>query len=125
MALLGLVARAAVGASPISLLGRYAGTYVVDGTSATQSLQIEVEKQHGRRLRVSVFAMNQPEFRGRGKLSKDDSTVTAATRATGKRQVPHLMLTATVSDGGATVAGTFLLKHHGRPDVTGTFSVGR
>jgi hypothetical protein len=111
---------------PLDLRGNtFSGTYVPSGSGSQQTLQIEIEKQHRRRLRVSVFAMNLPEFQGPGKLSKDNTTVTATTRATGKGNVPRFLITATVSDGGNTLSGSYTLKAKGRADVTGTFSVGR
>jgi len=111
---------------PLDLRGNnFSGSYVQDGSATQNTLQIEIEKQHRRRLRVSVFAMNLPEFQGPGKLSKDNTTVTATTRATGKGKVPRFLITATVADAGATLSGSYTIKSKGRPDATGTFSVGR
>jgi len=109
---------------PLSLLGTFSGSYVQSGSGTPHTLQIEIEKQHRRRLRVSVFAMNQPEYQGPGKLSKDNGTVTAKTRATGKG-APRFLVTATVSDAGHTLAGGYTIRSKGRADVTGTFSVAR
>jgi hypothetical protein len=117
-----LLAVECVAATPLDLTGRYSGTYVVDGTTAAQSLQLEVEKQHGRRLHVSVFAMNEPEYMGRGHISRDDATVKLATHATGHRR---LVLAASLLDGGATLDGTFTAKRPGHTATTGTFSVVR
>lgn len=118
-----LVTSLAAAALP-NLAGTFPGTYLIDGTSNAQSLSIEVEKQHNRRLRLSVFASNEPEFRGRGKLSKDGASFTASTKATG-RHAPHLKLTGTVGVGGSTLDGAFRLRRRGRADVTGTYSVAR
>jgi hypothetical protein len=108
---------------PPDLLGFYSGTYLSDSPgSSAQTLQLEVEKQHHRRLRVSVFAANRAEFQGRGHLLHDNVTLKMKTKATG-RGAPHLILTATLD--GSTVAGTYLVKQRGRPDETGIFSVSR
>ena len=117
-----LIAVQCLAATPLDLRGRYAGTYLVDGTTSAQTLQIEVEKQHGRRLHVSIFAMNEPEYMGRGHLTADNTSVKLATHATGRR---HLVLIASVLDGGATLDGTFTSKRPGHAAVTGTFTVGR
>src|SRR5262245_29694534 len=82
---------AALATTPPSLAGRSSGSYVIGGTTSSQSLQIEVEAQHGRRLRVSLFAMNQPEYQGHGRLAHDDATVRMALHATGHR---HLTIAA-------------------------------
>jgi hypothetical protein len=112
----------ALAATPLDLTGRYSGTYLEDGTTSAQTMQLEVERQHGRRVHVSVFAMNQPEYMGRGHLSADGTGVNFATHATGRRR---LVLHASVLDGGATLDGTFAAKRPGRPATTGTFTVAR
>lgn len=109
-------------ATPPDLTGRFSGTYLVDGTAAAQSLQIEVESQHGRRLKVSVFAMNEPEYMGHGHVSRDGTTAKLATHATGRR---HLILMANVGGGGTALEGTFTAKRRGHASRTGTFSVAR
>jgi hypothetical protein len=109
-------------ATAVDLTGRYSGTYLVDGTSTALTMQLEVEKQRGRRLHVSVFATDQPEYMGRGHIARDDASVKLATHATGRRR---LGLSANVLDGGATLDGTFVAKRPGRPATTGTFSVTR
>ena len=81
-----------------------------------------MEKQHGRRLHVSILAMNEPEYMGRGHLTADNTSVKLATHATGRRR---LVLIASVLDGGATLDGTFTSKRPGRAAVAGTFTVGR
>jgi len=110
---------------PLSLLGTFSGSYVQSGSGTPHTLQIEIEKQHRRRLRVSVFATDQPEYQGPGKLSKDNGTVTATTRATGRGNVPRFLITATVGGGGTTLSGGYTIKARGRADVAGTFSVAR
>jgi hypothetical protein len=117
-----LLAVQGLAGTPLDLVGRYSGTYLVDGTTSVQTLQLEVERQHGRRIHVSVFAMNEPEYMGRGHLSADNTRVNLATHATGRRR---LVLHAGVLDGGATLDGTFTSKQPGRPAVTGTFTVAR
>ena len=109
-------------ATPPDLTGRYSGTYLIDGTSTALSLQLEVEKQRGRRLHVSVFATDQPEYMGGGHIARDAASVKLATHATGHRR---LGLSANVLDGGATLDGTFTSKRPGHPATTGTFSVTR
>ncbi len=104
------------------LTGRFSGTYLIDGTSVAQSLQIEVEKQHGRRFKVSVFALNEPEYMGRGRLARDGTTAKLVTHATGRR---HLILMANVGGGGTELDGTFIGKRPGHASTTGTFSVSR
>jgi hypothetical protein len=113
---------APVAASTPDLTGRFDGTYTYGGVTAVQTVQLEVERQHGRRLRASVFAMNQPEYMGRGHISRDGTMVTLATHATGRRR---LVMMADVGDGGSSLVGTFTLKQRGHAAVTGTFSVGR
>lgn len=110
---------------PLNLVGTFDGSYQQSGSGTPGTLRIEIEKQHRRRLRLSVFATNAPEYQGAGKLSKDNTTVTANTRATGKGAVPHLLISATVSDGGTTLAGNYTAKRKGHPDVVGTFAVAR
>ncbi len=122
IAVAGVMLAGPVGAATLDLTGRFGGTYAYDGAPATQTLQLEVERQHGRRLRVSVFAMNEPEYMGHGHLSRDGTTVTLATHATGRR---HLVMKADVLDGGASLAGTFTLKRPGHAAVTGTFALAR
>jgi hypothetical protein len=117
-----LLAVQCLAATPLDLRSRYAGTYLIDGTTSAQSLQIEVEKQHGRRLHVSIFAMNEPEYMGRGHITADNTSVKLATHATGRR---HLLLIGSVLDGGATLDGTFTSKRPGHAAVTGTFTVAR
>jgi hypothetical protein len=105
-----------------NLVGRFSGTYLFDGTMTAQSMQIEVEKQHHRRFKVSVFAMNEPEFQGHGRVSKDGASFTASTKATG-RHAPHLLLSGTISAGGTALDGSFTSHRAHHPDTTGTFTV--
>ena len=54
----------ATAASPPNLLGNFYGTYTSDRPgSRALTMQIEVESQHKRQARVSIFAVDQPEFR--------------------------------------------------------------
>ena len=119
-----LVVPLAAAAPAPSLLGTFYGSYMLTGQSTPGTFEIEVERQHGRRLRVSIFATDQPEFRGRAKLMRDNVTVTLHTRATG-RGAPRLRGTGAVDSNGTTIAGTFLLHRPGVEDRTGTFSVAR
>jgi len=114
-------AGAALATTP-SLVGTYSGTYLLDGTTSPQSLQIEVETQHGRRLRVSLFAMNQPEYQGHGHISRDNATVRMGLHATGHR---HLAIAATLLDGGNVLDGTFAGRRPGQPPAGGTLTVNR
>ena len=107
-----------------NLLGTFGGSYMLTGQGNSETFNIEVERQHGHRLRVSIFATNQPEFRGRAKLMRDNVTLTLHTRATG-RGAARLSGTGAVGDGGATIAGTFLIHQRGVADRTGMFSVTR
>ena len=118
-----LVPRAFAVPAP-NLLGTYRGSYVRTGQVSAESFEIEVEKQHGRRLRVSIFASNEPEFRGRAKLMRDDVTLALHTRATG-RGAARLSGNGEVTDGGAAITGTFLIQKRGVTDRDGTFSVAR
>ncbi len=125
-ALLVLSARPPGAVPPLDLGGStFSGTYLQTGAGTPRSVQIEFEKQHHRRLRISVFAVDQPEFQGRGKLSKDNTTVTAATRATGRGNVPRLLFTATVGGGGNSLSGDYTVKRKGHSGTTGTFAVAR
>jgi len=124
-ALLLAVARPLGAVPPLNLVGNFDGAYMRSGANTQGTLRIEVEKQHRRRLRVSVFATDQPEYQGPGKLSKDNGTVTATTRATGRGNVPRFLITATVGGGGTTLSGGYTIKARGRADVAGTFSVAR
>ena len=109
--------------APPDLVGLYSGTYLSDRPgSSPRSAQLEVEKQHHRRLKVSVFAMDLPEFQGHGRLSHDDVTLDMKTKATG-HGAPHLILTSVLD--GATISGTYATKQHGETSDTGTFSVSR
>jgi hypothetical protein len=108
---------------PPDLVGFYSGTYLSDRPgSSPQSAQLEVEKQHHRRLKVSVFAVNLPEFQGHGHLLHDNVTLNMKTKATG-RGAPHLILTTLLD--GSTISGSYVTKRPGLPDDTGTFSVSR
>jgi hypothetical protein len=131
---IGLVAVTAVGllasahvaaaAAPPNLVGNFYGSYQSDRPgSGALTMQIEVESQRKRHARVSVFAVDQPEFQGSGTLLPDGVGLKMNTRATGKK-APRLVLTATTD--GTTISGTYSLKRHGDlPDDTGTFSVAR
>ena len=113
------------GAAPApSLLGTFGGNYMLTGQTTPETFEIEVERQHGRRLRVSIFATDQPEFQGRAKLMRDNVTLTLHTRATG-RGAPRLRGSGAVGSDGTTITGTFLIHRRGVEDRTGTFSVAR
>jgi hypothetical protein len=116
-----MLASSVVAATP-DLTGRFDGTYTYAGAPSSQTVQLEVERQHGRRLRVSVFAMNAPEYMGHGRVSRDGTTVKVVTHATGHR---HLLMMGDVLNAGASLAGTFTSKRSGQPTVTGTFAVAR
>jgi hypothetical protein len=107
-----------------NLVTTFGGTYQLTGQTSAYTFQLEVEQQHGRRLRVSIFAVNQPEFRGRAKLLRDNATLTLHTKATG-RGAARLRGMAQVDAGGTTISGTFVLHQKGLADRTGTFSVAR
>ena len=119
-----LVVPLATAAPAPSLLGTFGGTYMLTGQTTAETFEMEVERQHGRRLRVSIFATDQPEFQGRAKLMRDNVTLTLHTRATG-RGAARLSGTGAVGDGGATISGTFLIHQRGVADRAGTFSVVR
>jgi hypothetical protein len=131
---IGLVAVAAVGllasahgvaaAAPPNLVGNFYGSSRSDRPgSGALSMQIEVESQRKRHSRVSVFAVDQPEFQGSGALLPDGVGLKMNTRAMGEK-APRLVPTATTD--GTTIWGTYSLKRHGDlPDDTGTFSVAR
>ena len=73
-------------------------------------------------MKVSVFAMDLPEFQGHGHLSHDNATLDMKTRATG-HGAPHLILTSSLD--GSTISGNYVTKQHGDTSDTGTFSVSR
>lgn len=109
---------------PPNLVGTFSGTYQLSNQTSAETLQLEVERQHGRRLRVSIFAMDQPEFQGRAKLLRDGVSLTLHTKATG-RGAARLRGTGDVGNAGTTISGTLILHQRGLEDRAGTFSVFR
>ena len=124
LALVLLPAPRAAALPALNLLGTFSGTYLLDGRTTAETFELEVERQHRHRLRVSIFAVDQPEFQGRGRLTSDNTTLQLHTHATG-RGAPRLRGTAAVTDAGNSLTGTFSLKQVGHAEVTGTFFASR
>lgn len=124
LALVLLPAPRAAALPALNLLGTFSGTYMLDGRTTAETFELEVERQHRHRLRVSIFAVDQPEFQGRGRLTGDNTALKLHTHATG-RGAPRLRATATVTDGGNSLTGAFSLKQVGHVAVTGTFFASR
>jgi hypothetical protein len=128
VALIAFPSRRAAGASPPNLVGIYNGSYHIDGTMNDEPFRFEFERQRGRKVNVSVFAENQPEFLGKGTIAPNNTHLTMKTASAGRRRNRwHLVMkNATILDGGNSIEGVFSLKKPAPlTSLTGTFTVSR
>lgn len=122
-----LLAPAALGDAPPGLVGDYAGSYQATGSQTSRSMQIDVEKQHKRKIaKARIFATDLPEYAGKGRISKDGTTAHIVLKTAGHgRYVAHMVLETQIGAGGTELSGDYTITVRGLDPRTGTFDVTR